>query len=137
MSESHSLQQNQEPVLTYWWFDNFDRNVDSHTGKGGIDSTRIVEFSERNEVNLASSAAANVPRSKRRSLAPSGTDLSTVKVDKLKEPSVISSPLSEKLKQQMDKETKTLDARKSSIIKRLVFTHIFGMVYCYTNWSVG
>ena len=82
MSESQSLQQNQESVLTYWWFDNFNQNVDSHTGKGAIDSTHIVEFSERNDVNLASSAAANVPRSKRRSLAPSGTDLPTVKVDK-------------------------------------------------------
>ena len=82
MPESQSLQQNQESVLTYWWFDNFNQNVDSHTGKGAIDSTHIVEFSERNDVNLASSAAANVPRSKRRSLAPSGIDLPTVKVDK-------------------------------------------------------
>ena len=82
MSESQSLQQNQESVLTYWWFDNFNQNVDSHTGKGAIDSTRIVELSERNDVNLASSAAANVPRSKRRLLAPSGIDLPTVKVDK-------------------------------------------------------
>ena len=82
MSENQSLQQNQESVLTYWWFDdNFNQNVDSHTEKGAIDSTHIVEFSERNDINLASSAAANVPRSKRRSLAPSGIDLPTVKVD--------------------------------------------------------
>ena len=68
------------------WFDNFNQNVDSHTGKGAIDSTHIVEFSERSDVNLASSAAANVPRNKRRSLAPSGTDLPTVKVDKKRSP---------------------------------------------------
>ena len=95
MSESQSLQQIQESVITYWWFDNFNQNVDSHTRKGATDSTHIVEFSERNDINLASSAAANVPRSKCRSLAPSGIDLPTVKVDKKKEPSVISSPLSE------------------------------------------
>ena len=82
MSESQSLQQNQESVLTYWWFDNFNQNVDSYTGKGAIDSTHIVEFPGRNDVNLASSAAANVNHSKRRSLAPSGIDLPTVKVDK-------------------------------------------------------
>ena len=105
MSESQSLQQNQESVLTYWWFDNFNQNVDSHSGKGAIDSTHIVELSERNDVNFASSAAANVSCSKRRSLAPSGIDLPTVKVDK-KEPHVISSPLSENWKQQIDKETK-------------------------------
>ena len=58
------------------------RLLDSHTGKGAIDSTHIVEFSERNDINLASSAAANVPRSKHRSLAPSGINLPTVKVDK-------------------------------------------------------
>ena len=92
--------------LTYWQFDNFNQNVDSYNGKGAIDSTHIVEFSERNDVNLASSATANVPRSNRRSLAPSGIDLPTVKVDKNKEPSVISSQLSENWKQQIDKETK-------------------------------
>ena len=60
MSDSQSLQQNQEPaVLTYWWFDNFNQNVDSHTGKGAIVSTYIVEFSERSDINLASSAAAD------------------------------------------------------------------------------
>ena len=76
MSQSQFLQQNQESVLTYWWFDNFN------TEKGAIDSIHIVEFSERNDVNLASSAAANVPHSKHRSLAPSGIDLPTVTVDK-------------------------------------------------------
>ena len=86
MSESQSLQQNQESVLTYWWFDNFNQNVDSHSGKGAIDSTHIVEFSERNDVNFVSSAAANVPCSRRRSLAPSGIDLPTVKVDKKRSP---------------------------------------------------
>ena len=44
--------------------------------------------------------------SKRRSLAPSGFHLPTVKVDKKKERSITSSPLSENWKQQMDKETK-------------------------------
>ena len=90
-------EQNQESVFTNWWFDNFNQNVDSHTGKGAIDSIHIVEFSERNDVNIASSAAGNVPRSKRRSLAPSGNDLPIVKVDK-KEPSAISSSLSENRK---------------------------------------
>ena len=82
MSKSQSLQQNQESVLTHWWFDNINQKVDSHTGKGAIDSTHIVEFSERNDVNIASSAAANVLRSKRRSLAPSRIDLPQVQIDK-------------------------------------------------------
>ena len=76
------MQQNQESVLTDLWFDNFNQNVDSHTGKGAIDSTHIVELSERNDINTASFAAANVPRSKHRSLAPYGNDLPAVKVDK-------------------------------------------------------
>ena len=105
MSESQSLQQNQESVLTYWWFDNFNQNVDSQTGKGAIDSTRIVEFSERNDVNLASSAAANVPKSKRRSLAPSGIDLPTVKVEK-KGAQCYFNAVVKNWKQQIDKETK-------------------------------
>ena len=86
MSESQSLQQNQETVFTYWWFDNCNQNIDSHTEKRAMDSTHIVEFSERNDVHIASSAAANVPHSKCRSLAPSRIDLLTAEVDKKRSP---------------------------------------------------
>ena len=134
---------NQESVLTYWWFDNFNQNVDSHTRKGAIDSNHIVEFSERNDLNLASSAAANVTRSKHRSLAQSGIDLPSVKVDKkgaqcyfirccqktgsnkwTRKPGILMNYIN-------------FGCSESSIIKRSACTHIFEMVCCYTNWSVG
>ena len=111
MSESQSPQQNQDPsnrdiVLTYWWFDNLNQKLESQTGAGAVDSTHIVEFSERSHVDPERSAIVNVPRSKRRSLTTSAMNLPSVKVDKKKEPSVVSTPLSEDWRQQMYEKVK-------------------------------
>ena len=111
MSESQSPQQNQDPsnrdiVLTYWWFDNFNQKLESQTGAGAIDSIHIVEFSERSHVDPERSAIVNVPRSKRQSLTTSAMNLPRVKVDKKKEPSVVSTPLSEDWRKQMYEKVK-------------------------------
>ena len=111
MSESQSPQQNQDPsnrdiVLTYWWFDNFNQKLEAQTGAGTIDSTHIVEFSERSKADPERPAIVNVPRSKRRSLTTSAMNLPSVKVDKKKEPSVVSTPLSEDCRQQMYEKVK-------------------------------
>ena len=101
-----------------------------------MDSTHIVEFSERNDIHIASSAAANVPHSKCRSLAPSRIDLLTAEVDKKMRPSVISSPLSEDSNQQMDDETEHFN--ELWMLRRVLSSK--GQLlptFSDTNWSVG
>ena len=36
-------------LLTFWWAGNFNQTLETQTGKGQINSTHIVEFSERSE----------------------------------------------------------------------------------------
>ena len=45
-------------LLTYWSADNFNQNVETQTGHGAIDSTRIVEFSE-GSLNLSTKIRLN------------------------------------------------------------------------------
>ena len=42
----HLYDDTAECILTYWWADNFNQNIETQTGHGAIDSTHIVEFSE-------------------------------------------------------------------------------------------
>ena len=140
VSKSQSLQQNQESVLTYWWFDNFNQSINSHTRKRAMDSTHIAEFSERNDVHIASSTVASDPHSKHRSLAPSRIDLPAFKIDN-KRSSVLSYHRCQKT--ESNKWTKkpsismNFGCSEESFIKRSAFTDIFRIVCCHTNWSVG
>ena len=75
-------------VLTYWRADNLNQTLETRTGHGEINSTHIVEFSEKSQSTRDSSATITVPRTCRRSPHMTNQQLSDIKLDKKKEPSL-------------------------------------------------
>ena len=75
-------------VLTYWWADNFNQTLEAQTGHGEINSTHIVEFAEKSQSTRDSDATISVPRTGRRSLQMTNQQLSNIKLDKKREPSL-------------------------------------------------
>ena len=75
-------------VLTYWWADNFNQTLETQTGHGEINSTHIVEFSEKSQSTRDSDATISVPRTGRRSLQMTNQQLSNIKLDKKRKPSL-------------------------------------------------
>jgi hypothetical protein len=61
MSSSHS-------VLTYFWVDNFDMNLETNTGHGAIYSTHMVAFQEESPLTIKQSNEIQFLRTKHRSL---------------------------------------------------------------------
>ena len=94
------------PILTYWWADNFNQTLESYCGHGVINSTHIVEFSEPEETAAMLDISLKIPRNKkRRSLVSSNSqNLPSVMVDKKKEPTIVSTAVSEtaKMKEEVD-----------------------------------
>ena len=72
-------------VLTYWWADNFNQTLEMQTGQGEINSTHIVEFSEKSQCTRDSDATISVPRTGHRSLQMTNQQLSNIKLDKKRE----------------------------------------------------
>ena len=82
-------------ALTYWWADNFNQTLDSTSCHGVISSTH-VEFSEQANETVTDPLILSVPRSKRRSLPEaSNLVLPEVRINKLNEPVIVSTSLSE------------------------------------------
>ena len=52
-------------VLTYFWADNFDQDLERQTGHGLIDSTHIVQFAENSESTKSINLISSMERSKR------------------------------------------------------------------------
>ena len=76
-------------ALTYWWADNFNQTLDST-------SCHVVEFTEQANDTVVDPLSLSIPRSKRRSLPEaSSLVLPEVRVNKLKEPVIVSSSFSE------------------------------------------
>ena len=90
-----NLSLNEEPLeetfLTFWWADNVNQNIEILTGHGTINSTHIVEFSELNFRALPSAGLTTIPRSKRRSLQAAPERIPDVRIDKKKDPVLVSS----------------------------------------------
>ena len=81
MSSSHS-------VLTYFWVDNFDMNLETKTGNGAINSTHMVAFQEESPSTIKQSNEIQFPRTKRRSMEVFGTDPVEALVNANKEPPI-------------------------------------------------
>ena len=55
-------------VTTTFWWDNFDRNVETATGAGSIHNTPGIVFQEESESTVTRDTTVSIPKSKRRSL---------------------------------------------------------------------
>ncbi len=55
-------------VTTTFWWDNFDRNIETASGAGSIHNTPGIVFQEESEGVASRNEAISIPRSKRRSL---------------------------------------------------------------------
>ena len=75
-------------VLTYWWADNFNQTLKTQTGQGEMNSTHIVEFAEKSQSTRDSDATISAQRTGRRSLQMTNQQLSNIKLDKKREPSL-------------------------------------------------
>ena len=58
----------EDVVLTHFWADNFDMDVETPHGKGTIHSTHMIAFQEKSESSVLYSKAVNIPRSGKRSI---------------------------------------------------------------------
>ena len=77
--------------FTFLWADNFDKNIETLTGHGTINSNYIVEFSEPNCRALPLAGLTTVPQSKRTSLQAAPERIPDIRIDKQKEPVLVSS----------------------------------------------
>ena len=55
-------------VTTTFWWDNFDRNIETASGAGSIHNTPGIVFQEESESTVTRDTTVSIPRSKRRSL---------------------------------------------------------------------
>jgi hypothetical protein len=78
----------EEVILTYFWVDNFDVNIDNQTGGGAVNTTHLVAFQEAFSSNVTvETEHIQLPKSKRRKFEIDPTcDLPFILVDKNKEP---------------------------------------------------
>ena len=53
-----------ETILTYFWVDNFDMNLETQTGKGALNSTHLVAFQEESQNLVARNNKIFLPRTK-------------------------------------------------------------------------
>ena len=76
-------------VLTYFWVDNFDINVETQTGGGAINSTHLVAFQEDNENCCNSICHVSVDRTKKRTVDINNQNIITPLVDPKKSPPLL------------------------------------------------
>ena len=55
-------------VLTVFWVDNFDKKVEKQTGSIFVNTTHMIAFQERSEINLQENKGTPLPRSRKRKL---------------------------------------------------------------------
>ena len=82
-----------ETVLTYFWVDNFDMNLETQTGKGALNSTHLVVFQEESQNSIARNNKIFLPRTKRRSLERIAQDPVEIIADPKRESPSISKTL--------------------------------------------
>ena len=76
-------------VITYFWVDNFDMNIEKSYGAGSINITHMVAFQEPNESSVISEYRLSVQRLKKRSLTVLQSNTSKITINSTKEPEVI------------------------------------------------
>ena len=82
-----------ETILTYFWVDNFDMNLDTQTGKGALNSTHLVAFQEESQNSVARNNKMFLPRTKRRFLERIAQYSIEIIADPKREPPSISNSL--------------------------------------------
>ena len=75
-----------ETVLTYFWVDNFDMNIETQTGHRAINSTHMIAFQEVSPIAIPADTKIEFPRSKKRKIALNDDEPEDVTVDRKKEP---------------------------------------------------
>ena len=62
-------------VLTFFWVDNFDLNIETQTGHGAINSTHMIAFQEEEAVTVQEELSLQFERKKSRTLSTPPTHL--------------------------------------------------------------
>ena len=75
-------------VLTVFWMDNFDHNVETLTGHGTIHNTHAVAYQEESDETIKCQDFIQIPRTKRRSIVPSLKEIAFRQVHSKKEPPI-------------------------------------------------
>ena len=57
-----------QTVITVFWADNFNKNIDNDSGGGAVDMTTIMAFQEYGIGSISSAASVNLPKTKSRKL---------------------------------------------------------------------
>ena len=78
-------------VLSYFWVDNFDVNVEKQSGGGAVNTTHLVAFQEKSEISVVNLEKVNVKYSRSRSIESTTAIAKTSNVAPKKEPPSISS----------------------------------------------
>ena len=82
-----------ETVLTYFWVDTFDMNLDTQAGKGALNSIHLVAIQEESQNSVAQNNKIFLPKTKRRSLERIAQDPIEIIADPKREPPSISDTL--------------------------------------------
>ena len=75
-------------VLTVFWMDNFDHNVETVTGHGTIHNTHAVAYQEESDETIKCQDFIQIPQTKRRSIVPSLKEIAFRQVQSKKEPPI-------------------------------------------------
>eukprot|EP00794_Sanderia_malayensis_P002237 gene2237-2552_t len=79
-------------VSTIFWWDNFDRNIETSSGSGSIHNTPGIVFQEASEACIKRSNEVSIPMSKRRSLpAMPAEEVSNFRINPKTEPPKLAS----------------------------------------------
>lgn len=78
-----------ESVLTYFWVDNFDVNIETQTGHGAINTTRLIAFQEESPLAIPTQMKLEFPRTNKRKLSQTEQESLDVMDDPKKEPPLI------------------------------------------------
>ena len=93
MAESSSIlplkpNYERDKIITYFWVDNFDVNIERQTGGGAVNSTHLVAFQEPSYDSYICSPKINLHRTKKRTIKTYDDNLFIPSVDAKKEPSL-------------------------------------------------
>ena len=73
-------------VLTFFWADNFDINLESLTGHGGVHSTHMIAFQEESNVSMLFQTKVKFERTKKCRITEDTKISGDVKINSKREP---------------------------------------------------
>ncbi len=75
-------------VMTFFWADNFDLNLETSSGHGAINSTHMIAFEEESEFTIHGGERVQLERTRKRSLHLHTEEPSDIQVNPKKEPPI-------------------------------------------------